>query len=76
MTIELTSQQVYGGIVILLLILQVWHHYRLSKHINQTEIHLGQIWIQITTLTTSIAHKLTELEKKVNERVGKQDKTT
>jgi hypothetical protein len=75
MTITLTPEQIYGGIVTLLLILQAWHHYRLSKHIEQTQIHLGQIWIQINTLTTSIAAKFTELEKKVNEKVGKQDKT-
>lgn len=76
MTIELSTEQIYGGIVTLLLILQTWHHYRLNKHIEQTQINLGQVWLQISTLTASIAAKFTELEKKVNEKVGKQDKTT
>ena len=75
MTIEVTPEQIYGGAVALLLLLQAWHHYRLTKHINQTELHLGQLWLQISTLTTTIATKIVELEKKIDERVGKQDKT-
>lgn len=71
MTIELSPEQVYGGVVTLLLVLQAWHHYRLTKHINQTELYLGQLWLQINTLTTSIATKLVEIEKKLNEKVGK-----
>lgn len=74
MTIELTLEQLYGGILTLLVLLQAWHHYRLNKHIEQTETYLGQVWLQINTLTTSIATKLVEMEKKLNEKVGKQDK--
>ena len=75
MTIELSPEQIYGGVVTLLLILQAWHHYRLTKHIEQTETYLGQVWLQISTLTASIATKIVEVEKKIDDKVVKQDKT-
>jgi hypothetical protein len=31
MTLEITPENVYMGVTCLLLVLQVWHHYRLDK---------------------------------------------
>jgi hypothetical protein len=75
MTIELTSDHVHGGIVALLLLLQLWHHHRLTGHIERTSQHINQMWGQIGILTTSVAAKIVELDKKIDGKVGKEDKT-
>lgn len=75
MTVEITPDLIHSGILGLLLLLQVWHHYRLNKQIEKTDLQLGQVWLQISTLVTSVAGKLAELEKRIDDKVGKEDKT-
>lgn len=75
MTIEFTSDHVHGSIVALLLLLQLWHHHRLTGHIEKTSQHINQLWSQIGILTASVAAKIVEMDKKIDDKVGKQDKT-
>ena len=70
MTIELTPEYIYASITTLLLVLQVWQYYKLTK----VEKEIAQIWIQISILVASISSKLLDLDKKIDDRVGKQDK--
>jgi hypothetical protein len=70
MTIELTEQSVYIGVVIILMAIQIWQHYKITKLETQT----FQIWNQISILVASISSKLLDLDKKIDDRVGKSAK--
>ena len=70
MTIEITPENLYAGITCILLLIQVWQYYKLTK----LEKEINSIWNQIGTLVTSVAGKLIDIENKIDSKVGKQDK--
>jgi hypothetical protein len=70
MTIDITPERLYTGIIVFLLVMQIWQHYRLAK----LEKEVKQVWTQISILITSISTKLLDLDKKVEDKVGKQTK--
>ena len=70
MTIDITPERLYFGITALLLIMQVYQHYKLTK----LEKEVNQVWTQISILITTISSKLLDLDKKVDDKVGKQTK--
>ena len=70
MTIDITPEQLYFGTTAFLLIMQIYQHYKLSK----LEREVNQVWTQISILITSISGKLLDLDKKIEDRVGKQSK--
>ena len=70
MTIDITPERLYFGTTLLLLIMQVYQHYKLTK----LEKEVNQVWTQISILITSISSKLLDLDKKVDNKVGKQSK--
>ncbi len=72
MTINLDKADLYFGIIILLLILQVYHHYRL----NLTRREVTNVWIQISTLVTTISAKIIALEKDIERVVGNEKKNS
>lgn len=70
MTIEITAETLYFGITAILIVMQIWHHTRITK----LETQNAQLWTQISILVTSISSKLLDLDKKIDDRVGKQTK--
>ena len=70
MTIDITPERLYLGITVFLLVMQISQHYRLTKLEN--EVH--NVWNQISILITTISTKLLDLDKKIEDRVGKQPK--
>jgi hypothetical protein len=70
MTIDITPERLYFGTTLFLLIMQVYQHYKLNK----LEKEVNQVWTQISILITSISSKLLDLDKKVEDKVGKQPK--
>ena len=70
MTVDITPERLYFGTTIFLLIMQVYQHYKLTK----LEKEVTQVWTQISILITSISGKLLDLDKKIEDRVGKQSK--
>jgi hypothetical protein len=63
MTFTVTPADIYFALCGLLLLLQVIQYYMLQK--TKTEINL--LWAQIGILTSTVAAKLEELNKKVND---------
>jgi len=72
MTINLDKTDLYFGIIIVLLLLQVYHHYRMT--VLRKEI--TNIWIQISTIVTTVSAKLIALEKDIEVIVGKEKKNS
>lgn len=70
MTIDITPERLYFGTTLFLLVLQVYQHYKLTK----LEKEVTQVWTQISILITTISGKLLDLDKKVDDKVGKQTK--
>lgn len=70
MTIDITPERLYFGITIFLFVMQVYQHYKLTK----LEKEVTQVWTQISILITTISSKLLDLDKKVDDKVGKQTK--
>ena len=70
MTVQITTETVYLGVTIILLAIQIWQHYRITKLESQTT----QLWNQISILVASISSKLLDLDKKIDDKVGKQTK--
>lgn len=70
MTVEVTPETLYFGITSILVVIQIWHHTRLTKLETQNR----HLWTQISILVTSISSKLLDLDKKIDDRVGKQTK--
>ncbi len=70
MTIELSQETIYTGAVLVLMAIQIWQHYKITKLETQT----FQIWNQISILVASISGKLLDLDKKIDDRVGKSTK--
>jgi len=70
MTIDITPERLYLGITVFLLVMQISQHYRLTK--LEKEVH--NVWNQISILITTISTKLLDLDKKIEDRVGKQPK--
>ena len=62
MTFTVTPADIYFALCGLLLLLQVVQYYMLQK--TKTEINL--LWAQIGILATTVASKLEELSKKVD----------
>jgi hypothetical protein len=70
MTVEITPENVYMGITCLLLVLQVWQHYRLDK----AKKEIDKLWDQISTFNTMVALKLLENQKEIaNLKENKKD---
>ena len=63
MTFTVTPADIYFALCGLLLLLQVVQYYMLQK--TKTEINL--LWAQIGILASTVAAKLEELNKKVND---------
>ena len=70
MTVQITTETVYLGVTTILLTIQIWQHYRITK----LESQASQIWNQISLLVASISSKLLDLDKKIDDKVGKQTK--
>ena len=67
MTIDISENNVYVGIIVVLVLIQIYQQSRI-KHL---ENEVKEIWDQLGTLTFSITNKVLELHKELN---SKQDK--
>jgi hypothetical protein len=67
MTINISENNVYVGIIVVLVLIQIYQQSRI-KHL---ENEVKEIWDQLGTLTFSITNKVLELHKELN---SKQDK--
>ena len=67
MTVTITETSFYLGVVLFLLVAQVYHQIQIKK----LEKDAKQLWEQIGILVTSISIQLLKMEKDLNE---KQDK--
>lgn len=67
MTVTLTQEQIYIGIIIVLIGIQIYHQ-RLIKKLEQ---ECDDIWAQLGTLVGSITSQVLSMQKDIN---GKEDK--
>ena len=67
MTINLTQEHLYVGIILILMAIQVYQQKRISK----LEKEVDDIWLQLGVITQGITAKLMDLLKDLN---NKQDK--
>lgn len=67
MTINLTETNLYIGIIVVLVIIQIYQ----QTTIKRLEKECKDLWDQLGTLTYSITSKMLEIHKDLN---GKQDK--
>lgn len=67
MTINLTQEHLYVGIILILMAIQVYQQKRISK----LEKEVDDIWLQLGVITQGITTKLMDLLKDLN---NKQDK--
>lgn len=67
MTVTITETSFYLGVVLFLLVAQVYHQIQIKK----LEKDAKQLWEQIGILVTSLSIQLLKMEKDLNE---KQDK--
>jgi hypothetical protein len=67
MTINLSETTIYIGIIIVLVIIQIYQ----QTTIKRLEKECKDLWDQLGTLTYSITNKMLEIHKDLN---GKQDK--
>ncbi len=68
MTITVTETQVYVGIIILLMIIQMYQHRVISKLEKETK----QIWEQIGILVVSLGAELGNMQKDLNKKEDKK----
>jgi|LakMenEpi03Aug12_release.lakeMendotaPanAssembly.Ray.scaffolds.fasta_scaffold2998532_1 hypothetical protein len=67
MTINLSETTIYIGIIVVLVIIQIYQ----QTTIKRLEKECKDLWDQLGTLTYSITNKMLEIHKDLN---GKQDK--
>lgn len=67
MTITLTQEHLYIGIIVVLILLQVYQ----LRLINKLEKECDDIWAQLGTLVGNITSQVLSLQKDIN---AKQDK--
>lgn len=67
MTINISENNVYVGIIVVLVLIQLYQQSRI-KHL---ENEVKEIWEQLGTLTFTISNKMLEMHKELN---SKQDK--
>jgi hypothetical protein len=68
MTITVTETQVYVGIIILLMIIQMYQQRVISKLEKETK----QIWEQIGILVVSLGTELGNMQKDLNKKEDKK----
>lgn len=68
MTITVTETQVYVGIIIVLMVVQMYQH----KIITKLEKDNKQIWEQIGILVVSLGTELGNLQKDLNKKEDKK----
>jgi hypothetical protein len=68
MTITVTETQVYVGIIILLMVIQMYQH----KIISKLEKENKQIWEQIGIIVVSLGAELGNLQKDLNKKEDKK----
>ena len=68
MTVTVTETQVYVGIIILLMIIQMYQHRVISKLEKETK----QIWEQIGILVVSLGAELGNMQKDLNKKEDKK----
>lgn len=69
MTITVTEQQMYIGIIVLLVVLQIYQ----QRQIKSLEKDCSDIWSQLGTLVASLSSQMLQMQKDIN---SKQDKKT
>lgn len=67
MTINLTQEHLYVGIILILMAIQVYQQKRIAK----LEKEIDDIWLQLGVLSQGVTNKLMDLLKDLN---NKQDK--
>ena len=67
MTVTITETSFYLGVVLFLLVVQVYHQIQIKKLEKETR----QLWEQISILVVSISAQMLQQQKDINE---KQDK--
>lgn len=67
MTINLTQEYLYVGIILILMAIQVYQQKRIAK----LEKEVDDIWLQLGVLSQGVTNKLMDLLKDLN---NKQDK--
>lgn len=68
MTVTVTETQVYVGIIILLMIVQMYQHRVIIKLEKETK----QIWEQIGILVVSLGAELGNMQKDLNKKEDKK----
>lgn len=73
MTIQITEQWFYVGIIFLLIGIQIWQQGKIKK----LYLEVTDLWEQLSMLTLTVSNKFTELDtkvKSVKETVESNDK--
>jgi len=68
MTFTISSEYLYLGVTVLLLLMQVWQ----SRRVDALKREIKDLWDQIHIIAISAGSTLQKLEKKID---GKQDKS-
>lgn len=69
MTITVTEQQMYIGVIVLLVLLQMYQ----QNQIRKIEKDCSDIWSQLGTLVANLTTQMLQMQKDIND---KQDKKT
>ncbi len=68
MTFTITEVQFYIGVIVLLMVVQVYHHSRVEKLKVETE----KLWNQIAIIATTLSLHLATKEKQESEKQDKE----
>lgn len=69
MTVQITEQWIYTGIIFLLIGIQIWQQSKIKRLYNE----VTDIWEQMSMLTLSVSNKFTELDTRVKDLKDKVD---
>ena len=72
MSITITPENIYIGIILILMGMQIHHSIKLDK----AKKEIKQIWDQISIFNTMVAMKLLENQKELNKLKEKNNDTT
>jgi hypothetical protein len=69
MTFTVTETQMYTGVLLLLMVLQIYQH----RQIRRLERDNSDIWTQLGTLIANLSTQMLQMQKDIN---AKQDKNS
>ena len=69
MTFTITETQFYMGIVVLLMVIQIYQQSQIKKLQKESE----KLWDQIGTFISTLAIQLTQMQKEIDNKQNKKD---